>query len=193
MAHLAGVVAGAVAVFGGTDIDDLVVLALLFLSARATGRPRPGHIVVGQYAGVIVLVVVSALAALGLVAVPERWVRLLGLVPLGIGLWGLVRLARREPEDEPPRMTTGGWLSVAGVTIANGADNLAVYTPLFRTLGLGDALVTVATFAVMVGVWCALGAWLGSHKRVVALVERSGHWLVPAVFVGVGVLVLTGL
>jgi hypothetical protein len=26
--------------------------------------------------------------------------------------------------------------SVAGVTIANGADNISVYTPMFRTIGL---------------------------------------------------------
>jgi cadmium resistance protein CadD (predicted permease) len=28
-----------------------------------------------------------------------------------------------------------GMVSVAGVTIANGADNLSVYTPVFRTTG----------------------------------------------------------
>lgn len=37
-------------------------------------------------------------------------------------------------------------LSVAGVTIANGADNISVYTPLFRTIGLGPSLITAAVF-----------------------------------------------
>ena len=45
-------------------------------------------------------------------------------------------------------MVATGVLSVAGVTTANGADNLAVYTPLFRTIGLADSLATVAVFAV---------------------------------------------
>jgi cadmium resistance protein CadD (predicted permease) len=76
------------------------------------------------------------------------------------------------------------------VTIANGADNISVYTPLFRTLGAAGTLVTVAVFAVLVGVWCAAGAWLGSHRRVVALVGKAGPWLVPVVFVVIGVLIL---
>ena len=31
---------GTVAIFAGTDIDDLIVLTVLFLAGRATGRPR---------------------------------------------------------------------------------------------------------------------------------------------------------
>jgi len=48
----------------------------------------------------------------------------------------------------------------------------------------------VAVFAVMVAVWLAAAFWLGSHTRVVALVERFGHWLVPVVFVAIGALIL---
>jgi cadmium resistance protein CadD (predicted permease) len=92
------------------------------------------------------------------------------------------------PHPWPP-----GPLQVAAVTIANGADNLSVYTPLFRTIGTGGTVLTVAVFAMLVAVWCAAGAWLGSHRRVVAVVERSGHWLVPAVFVVIGAAILSSL
>jgi cadmium resistance protein CadD (predicted permease) len=40
-------VAAAVGVFVGTDIDDIIVLTVLFLSARATGKPRPWQIWAG--------------------------------------------------------------------------------------------------------------------------------------------------
>ena len=33
------------------------------------------------------------------------------------------------------------------VTVANGGDNVSVYTPLFRQAGPGDTLVYVAVFA----------------------------------------------
>lgn len=85
--------------FAGTNVDDLVVLTVLFLSARATGRPRPWQIWSGQYAGIAVLVVVSALAALGLAAVPDRWVGLLGLVPIALGVKGLVTTIRQPLTD----------------------------------------------------------------------------------------------
>jgi cadmium resistance protein CadD (predicted permease) len=185
-------VAAAAGVFAGTNVDDLLVLTVLFLAARASGRPRRWQIWAGQYAGIGVLVGVSVLAALGLTIVPDRWVGLLGLVPLALGVRGLVSAFRRAGGEEAPPVATGA-LTVAGVTIANGADNIAVYTPLFRTVGAGPSAATIAVFAVLVAVWCAAASWLGSHGRVVAVVELYGHWLVPLVFITIGLVILSGL
>jgi cadmium resistance protein CadD (predicted permease) len=188
-----GTMAAAAGIFAGTDVDDLVVLTVLFLTGRASGRPRAGQIWAGQYLGIAALVAVSGATALGLTLVPDRSIGLLGLIPLGIGVVGLVRAVRRggAGEDRPP--TAGGVLGVAGITIANGADNIAVYTPLFRALGPGGSAVTIAVFAVLVAVWCLTASWLGAHRRVIAVVERYGHWLVPVVFIGLGLVILVRL
>lgn len=181
----------AVGVFTGTNVDDIIVLTVLFLSARAAGRPRPWQIWAGQYAGIGVLVAVSAVAALGLTIVPDRWVGLLGLVPFALGVRGLVTAirARGDGEDALPVVATG-LSSVAGVTVANGADNISVYTPMLRAIGVADSLVAVAVFAVLVTVWCAAGSWLGSHTKVIEVVQRYGHWVVPAVFMLIGAVII---
>jgi len=182
-------VLAAVGVFAGTNVDDIIVLTVLFLSARASGRPRPWQIWAGQYAGIAALVAVSALAALGLTLIPDEWVGLLGLVPLALGVRGLIGAFRGGAGDDPP-VTAGNALAVAGVTIANGADNIAVYTPMFRTLGATGGVVMVLVFAVLIAVWCAAASWLGSHRRIITLVERHGHWLVPLVFIAIGLAIL---
>jgi cadmium resistance protein CadD (predicted permease) len=188
---LAGTVATAVAVFAGTNVDDLLVLTVLFLSARAAGRPRPWQVWAGQYTGIAALVAVSALAALGLAVVPDRWVGLLGLVPFALGAAGLLAAIRARGGGDPPApVAATGVAAIAGVTIANGADNLSVYTPLLRTIGPSASAVTVAVFAALVAVWCAAGSWLGSHRRVVDVVGRFGHWIVPAVFMLVGAVIV---
>jgi cadmium resistance protein CadD (predicted permease) len=183
----AGVIATAAGIFAGTNIDDLLVLTVLFLSARATGRPAAWHIWVGQYVGIALLVAASAAAAAGLSVLPDRWVGLLGLIPLALGVYGLVAAARGG-DDDPIRI--GGFGAVVAVTLANGADNLAVYVPVFRTMGVRAGAVTVAVFAVGVAMMCLAASLIGSHKRLVALMERSGRWIVPAVFVIIGVAVL---
>lgn len=61
----------AVAVFAGTNIDDILVLTVLFLASVSDGQLRPWQIVAGQYLGFLTLVTISALAALGLVIVPD--------------------------------------------------------------------------------------------------------------------------
>jgi cadmium resistance protein CadD (predicted permease) len=85
-----------------------------------------------------------------------------------------------------------GLFAVAGLTIANGADNISVYAPTFRSVGVARSAVMIVVFAVLVGVACAAGAALGLHRRVVAMVGRIGHWLVPAVFVAIGVVIIVG-
>jgi cadmium resistance protein CadD (predicted permease) len=184
-------VATAAGVFVGTNIDDIIVLTVLFLACRAAGAPRRWQIWAGQYSGIAALVAASAVAAAGLTIVPDKWVGLLGLVPFGLGARGLVASIRtRHSGDgaDVPVVSTG--LGVAGVTIANGADNISVYTPLFRTIGPSSTALTVAVFALLVAVWCLAGSWLASHKSVIAVVERHGHWVVPAVFVVIGAVIV---
>ncbi|MFD0689764.1 cadmium resistance transporter [Actinomadura fibrosa] len=191
MDGIVGTMATAAGMFAGTNVDDLIVLTVLFLSSRATGRPRAWQIWGGQGAGIAVLVLVSVIAALGLTIVPDDWVGLLGLLPLALGVKALVAAVRaRGGEDTAPPAVATGLLSVAGVTIANGADNVSVYTPVFRTVGTAATAVTIGVFAVGVVLWCLAGSWLGSHTRVIAIVERYGQWLVPAVFITIGTLII---
>lgn len=185
MIDLLGTAAGAAVVFAATDVDDIVILTLLFVAARTTGRPRPWQIVAGQYLGIGALALASAVVAAGLLVVPDPWTGLLGLLPIALG----VRALLARDADEAPAVV-GSTLGVAGVTIANGADNIAVYVPVFRALGPADSAVFLLVFVLLVALWCAAGAWLGGHPRVTRLVERAGHWLVPAVFVAIGLTIL---
>jgi cadmium resistance protein CadD (predicted permease) len=188
---IAATLGAAVAVFVGTNVDDIIVLTVLFLASRAGAKPRPWQIWAGQYLGIAALTAVSVLAALGLTVVPDRWVGLLGLVPFALGARGLLAAFRAHSAgDDPSPVVATGLGSVAGVTVANGADNISVYTPIFRTIGPGATAVTVAVFAVLVAVWCLAGSWLGSHRRVIAVIERFGHWIVPAVFMLIGVVII---
>lgn len=185
-------IASAAGMFAATNIDDIVVLTVLFV-ASARGGPRPWQIVLGQYLGFVTLVAISVVAALGLTIIPDEWVGFLGLIPLGIGILGLVRGLRngRDDDDEAESaLKAVGLLGVAGITIANGADNISLYTPIFRTISPIDTVITIIVFLVLVGVWCALGRLIGTHKAVTETLERVEHWLVPTVFIGLGLFIL---
>ncbi|MFE4949315.1 cadmium resistance transporter [Leifsonia sp. NPDC056665] len=187
-----GTIVTAVVVFAGTNVDDLLVLTVLFLSSRASGRPSALKIWVGQYSGIGILIAGSFVLALGLAVVPDRWVGLLGLIPLGLGVRGLVIAIRTSGrEDGQPRLRVAtGVLSVIGVTVANGADNLTVYTALFRTIDPAESFVTVLVFLVCVAVWCVAGSVLGAHRAVVGVIQRFGHWIVPVVFILIGAVIV---
>ena len=182
----------AAGMFAATNIDDIVVLTVLFLASSRDG-PRPWQIVLGQYLGFITLVAISVVAALGLTVIPDEWVGFLGLVPLVIGVVGLVRGLRngRDDDDEAESaLKAVGVLGVAGITIANGADNISLYTPVFRTISPMDTVITIVVFLVLVAVWCLLGRVIGTHRKVTETLEKIEHWLVPAVFIGLGLFIL---
>jgi cadmium resistance protein CadD (predicted permease) len=183
--------AAAAALFAGTNVDDLVVLALLNAASRAGGRPRRWEIWAGQYAGFAVLAGASVAAGRGLALVPERWLWLLALIPLAIGIVRLVAVIRSVRRGEQPRSpSVGGLAGVAALAIVNGADNLAAYTPFFATAGTAQVTVTLAVFAVGVAVWCLVGSLLTRHARVTSFVGRYGHWILPVALILISLYVL---
>lgn len=188
-----GTIAAAIGLFAATNIDDIVVLTVLFL-ATTRGSLKGWQVVLGQYLGFVALVAISVVAALGLTIVPDEWVGFLGLIPLGIGVYGLVRYLRRRGEedddDDESSIKAGGLLGVAGITIANGADNISLYTPVFRTQPPLDTVVTIVVFLLLVAVWCLVARAIGTNRRVTEALERIEHWLVPVVFIGLGLYIL---
>lgn len=190
----------AVAVYASTNIDDLLILAVFF----ADPRVRVGAVVAGRFLGLAVLVLASAAAALLAMAVPGEWIALFGLMPLALGLRLLPALfGSNGGADEQTRETPAGahqpvrrgfvaqGLTVAGVTLANGGDNLGVYIPLFATAP--QAIITyVAVFAVMTAAWCALGYLVVNNPLVGDRIRRHGHVLLPVVLIALGLYILSG-
>ena len=191
MSSLPASAAAAAVLFAGTNVDDLVVLALLNAASRAAGRPRRWEIWVGQYLGFAVLAGLSLAAGHGLSLLPARWLWLLALIPFTLGVVTLIRVVRSVRRGElPAPPSAGGLLGVAGLTIVDGADNLAAYTPVFATAGGGQIVVTLVVFAVGVAVWCLAGLLLVRHDRLVGVLARHGHWILPVAFILIGLYTL---
>lgn len=178
----------AITLFAATDIDDLFVLISFF----ADRKYRPFQIVAGQYLGFAALVGISLVASLVSLVFAPAYVGLLGLLPIVIGLKKLYDALRGEDDDEVNVSTAGlgNVLAVAGVTVANGGDNIGIYTPIFATSTKFEIGIIVAVFAVMVAIWLAFSHWLVNHPALGAPIRRYGHWLVPFALIAIGVSVL---
>jgi cadmium resistance protein CadD (predicted permease) len=169
--------------FAVTNIDDAFLLTFFF--ARRIPMRR---IVAGQYAGFAAIVGISLIGVWGALAVPHRWIRLLGVLPLAMGIKRLLQ-ARRTAADRL-LASTESIASIALVTLSNGADNISVYMPFF-VIGRSHLGLILIEYAALVACWCFVGRWLGSHSLIRRSVDQWGHWAVPLVFVGVGIYVLS--
>lgn len=193
-----GLIGQAVGVFAVTNIDDILILALFF-GQLAGVRGRTARVALGQYLGFGAILAASLVGALGAGFMPTEWLPYLGLLPLLLGLraaWNLWR-ERREATDDDQGDANGeeaeagpGALSIAAVTLANGGDNIGVYIPLFAVAGVGGQIVYVAVFLVLVAVWVAAGRFLATRPPIARALARWGHYLLPVVLIGIGLVIL---
>ncbi len=182
-----------VASFGATNVDDLFVLVLFFSQAEVAGTPR-WPIVLGQYLGFGILVGVSLAGYAFHLLIPRPWIGLLGVVPILMGIRDWRRhkvraMGRTETAVGKAASWGGSVFAVAVVTIANGADNLGVYTPLFAASDRAQVQVTVALFGVLLAAWCGFSHWLSTRPVLAWTVQQRGSRLVPWLFVGLGLYV----
>jgi len=194
----------AAAAFIGTNIDNTLVTM-----AMVAGAPleRAHRIAAGQVVGFIILVAVAATAAAVLYEFSAAVVGLLGLVPLAIGVKGLVGLrpaaasaasgdagplpGSRARRSKAADRAVGRSLTAAVlVTIGAGGDNLAAYIPLFRVGGTTNLLTIVVVFALGEVVVTAAVLGGGRHPRARAVMLRLGAVAVPVLLCAIGVLVM---
>jgi cadmium resistance protein CadD (predicted permease) len=171
------------AAFVSTNIDDLFLL-VGFFSDRSFLR---SHIFTGQILGMAAIVAISLAAASVALAISPAHVGLLGLAPIVIGVGKLLRLGKTEAESQP---TAVGILQVATITIVNGGDNIAAYTPIFATQGSLEMSATIAIFVALTLVWCFAALGLVRHTALGKPLRRYGHVLLPFILIGLGGLIL---
>jgi cadmium resistance protein CadD (predicted permease) len=189
-----------IVVFASTNVDDIFLLSAFFADPHLMTR----NVVAGQFLGIAALVLASTVAALAALAVPPGWTALLGVVPLALGLVKLRQLRTtsraeddaedagdsKEQEHRLEDRTHSQILAVAGVTVANGGDNLGVYIPLLASNPRAIP-VDVVIFAVMTAMWCAAGYALVNNPMAGGYVRRYGHLLLPFVLIALGAYILS--
>ncbi|MDI6723797.1 MAG: cadmium resistance transporter [Methanobacterium sp.] len=187
----------AVTMFIATNLDDLFVLMLFFAIKDFDTK----QIVLGQYFGVITLILISALSYFLKFFIPMEWIGLLGLAPITIGLKNLKDLrennnnlpdysVKNENQSICSKLKNNNSFLVASVTVANGGDNIGVYIPLFASINSYQVLIIILIFLIMIGIWCYISFKLVDNRLLGSRIRKYGHIIFPFVliFLGLGIL-----
>ena len=192
MGSLLGVFGVAIVVFASTNVDDIFVLLGFF----ADPKFRAKQVVIGQYLGIAALYGVSVLASFLVLVIPAAYIGLLGFAPIFFGLkrlwelWNGVETGDNPEDHEKASMGHGNIVAVALVTIANGGDNISIYTPLFTTRSVYEILAIGGIFAILTAVWLGAAHSLVNHPTLGAPIRSHGHRIVPFILIALGILIL---
>jgi cadmium resistance protein CadD (predicted permease) len=158
-----------ISAFVATNVDDIFVLMIFFSNS---GFHR-GQVVVGQFLGIGLLIVISTLGAILALVIPQSIIGLLGFVPVSIGIVKLIQLRKRSifiPEQTTERGSRWhrlSMLTVAAVTFSNGGDNIGIYTPLFAKYSSANEVIFVSIiFMAMTAVWCVVAYFLVAMDEI---------------------------
>jgi len=183
----------AIGLFAATNIDDIIVLSLFF--ARGAGqRGTTARILAGQYLGFAGILVAAILVTTGAGAfLPPAAIPYFGLIPLGLGLWAAWEAWRGDGDDDDEAKVAGkkvGVGAVAGVTFANGGDNIGVYTPVFLSVEPLAVVAYCVIFLALVAILVALAKFVATRPPIAEVLERFEHILFPIVLIGLGIVIL---
>ena len=171
-----------------TNVDTLLVL-IAFL---ADDDYRFPEVLVGHFLGFAVGLVAALLIVSAAAEFLHEWVFLLGVVPLTMGVWGLLSQQvddhRVEPVVATSRSGRIGIVTTAGIGLAG--ENLAVYIPLFATFTRDELIVTTVLYVVAAGILYLLALVLARRARIVGKTRWIDRWLVPTALTLVGAYVL---
>lgn len=173
------VISIAISAFIATNIDDLFILTILFAHPRYDNP----SVIIGQYAGMISLILISIPIYIFKSSIPDFFMIIMGFIPLLIGLNEIIAVYNNKTKSlqipsenknknknenensssDPNESNYSGnlesdnildkeidhetflkyeqinsrkyqrlaWISVALITISNGADNIGVYALYF--------------------------------------------------------------
>ncbi|MGZ7209123.1 MAG: cadmium resistance transporter [Methanobacterium sp.] len=176
--------------FIATNIDDLFVLMIFF----ANSSFKNSHIVIGQYIGIISLILISSLGYFFKFIIPTSFISLLGIFPIIIGIKELIKLKRHQKSNgevsNNKNFKRSSILEVALVSFSNGADNIGIYMPLFASINTYEMQAVITIFLLMIGLWCFIGHSLVNHKLLGDKIKKYGHIIFPFVLIALGIYIL---
>lgn len=184
----------AAAVYVATGIDYLIILILLFSQIK---KGQAKHIWIGKYIGTVIVIGASLLVSLGVEnLIPQKWViGLLGLLPLYLGIKVWIKGEEDEDESNILSVFSSGrfnqlFVTVTFIVLASSADDFSIYVPYFTTLNATEILISIIVFLIMISVLIYVGYRLAHLNFVSEKIEKYERWIVPIVFIGLGIYIM---
>ncbi|CAK1246357.1 cadmium resistance transporter [Fructobacillus fructosus] len=172
--------------FVSSNVDDLFILTFLF--AQTNRKKEQLNILIGQYVGMAIIMILSFLLAFCFRSIGQLSFHYLGLVPILIGLKKAIEIPKKVARDKT-QITV---FQVTALTIAGGGENLGIYIPILLTINLANQLLFVVTFAFLIPIWWLIGKIIGRHQVVIRLIHRQEKIVVPCIYLVVGLWLFFG-
>jgi cadmium resistance protein CadD (predicted permease) len=191
MTDLIGIVPIAAGAYVATNIDNFVLLTALL----ARYRRQAIGVVAGYFTCMLILVIVGFGISQIANYVPIRYLGLLGVVPIYIGVVELVRLRRGKETTAvaaQPSLDSNRRILLTTLTsqLGNGTDTILIFGILFADSTPAADILIIFTLALMAIAFVLAAMYAIRHPKIGSVISRYADHVLPFVLIIVGVYVL---
>jgi cadmium resistance protein CadD (predicted permease) len=182
----------AIGAFLATNLDNLTLLVALL----ARYRSRTSNVVAGYVACMLFVGLISFGIGKAADIVPVRYLGLLGLIPVSIGVVGIIKLLRTRgqgpaTEETPIDGAKSAFFASLLTQLGNVGDTIVTFSILFADSSpLADILV-IFTLGAMTASFVIVAIYAIRHPAVSHWIERYAHRVTPFILIIVGAYILT--
>ena len=187
MSSLILIVPVAVGAFVATNLDNLALLAALL------ARYRHRALIVGAAYFASVLTLGLSGYGIGRAAefVPVNYLGWLGLIPIGLGLVGVINLFRENmPSHTTREQALGGggaaFLATLASQLGNGVDTILTFGALFADSNRASDTLIGITVAAMTVLFFAGARYAVGHAALEKSIEKYAQRITPFILIIVG-------
>lgn len=183
---------------------------MVFASEEKGNKIAKRHIWIGQFLAIGLIVLLGLLGAWLFRFLPadlNHYIKWIGLLPIGLGLYHLLftLIGKREEkwhrhhekikkikEDNAKSEKVTVW-RVFSLLFSAGGDNVGVYIPLFLGMTLVTKCVSLVIFAILTALICLLAIVLSKNNAIAKVIQKTEVFLVPILLILIGIMVVFGV
>jgi cadmium resistance protein CadD (predicted permease) len=178
------------AAYIGTSLDNLILLTAFY--SRYISHAK--LVTAGYIGGMILIGLLIFIIGEAGDLIPVAYLGSLGVIPIVIGVKGLVeQFHKRLPGDPEAAIANGGrtvFLSVLLTQLGNSTDTIITFSVLqFDSKDTMDYVIS-GTFVLMAFVFAGIGYYAIKHQKLQGFLARYGRWLTPFILILVGIYII---
>ena len=182
----------AAAAFIATNLDNFALLVTFLVRYRH----RTLIVAAAYFAGISVMGLVGYGIGYAAAIAPVEYLGWLGLVPLGLGVAGVVGLIREKTSSRATREdSVGGSRTAFFATLigqlGNGADTIVTFGALFADSNPASDTLIIVTLAAMAIVFFVSAYYAIRHSALEKWIEDHAHQITPFILIVVGTYIVT--
>jgi len=192
MTDVLAIIAVTSGAFIGTNLDNLLLLVALY----SRYEKHTGTVAFGYMSGMVLIGVISLVIGFGGDFIPVNYLGLLGVIPMFMGLVGLLQLFRRKPAEAVTGFTVETSLKTVFIAVlltqlSNGADTVITFSVfLADSTPATDYLISL-TFLAMVVLFSWVAFYALKHRGLSDFLDRYGPYVTPFILILVGLYIIS--